>query len=155
MKKRVGVPPTLFFIPLILRGLSPLFFALRERSRKIRGDDSDPPPKRGRHAVASSWHVYHASYPVLMGSLSSVLIPAGRLGSRTNRSAGMAPFPSRQMISDRSSPSRDRVCLASLPELCCGPIQRDGGLQGKVEIRIQMGVEGGQAPSPAPAGDHA
>ena len=47
MKKRVGVPPTLFFIPLILRGLSPLFFALRERSRKIRGDDSDPPRNGG------------------------------------------------------------------------------------------------------------
>ena len=47
MKKRVVVPPTLFFIPLILSGLSTLFVALRERSRKIRGDDSAPPPETG------------------------------------------------------------------------------------------------------------
>ena len=63
MKKRVGVPPTLSFIHLILRGLSPLFVAPLCRTGKFRGDDSDPPPKRGRHAVAGSWHAYHVIYP--------------------------------------------------------------------------------------------
>ena len=47
MKKRVGVPPTLFFIPLILRILSPLFVAPLCRTGKIRGDDSDPPRNGG------------------------------------------------------------------------------------------------------------
>ena len=47
MKKRGVVSPTLFFIPLILSGLSPLFVAPVGRSAKIRGDDSDPPRNGG------------------------------------------------------------------------------------------------------------
>ena len=100
------------------------------RARKKEGDDSDPPQKWGGHAAPrrrAMWHTYPGTP---RGSLSSVFIPAGRLGNQTNRSVGSVPFPSRQMISDWSSPSRDRLCLASLPGLCCGPIQRDGGLQG-------------------------
>ena len=47
MKKRVGGTPTLFFIPLILSGFSPLFFAPLCRTGKTRGDDSDPPRNGG------------------------------------------------------------------------------------------------------------
>ena len=47
MKKRMGVPPTLSFIPFILQVLSPLFVAPLCRTGKTRGDDSDPPRNGG------------------------------------------------------------------------------------------------------------
>ena len=47
MKKRMGVPPTLFFIPFILQILSLLFVAPLCRTGKTRGDDSDPPRNGG------------------------------------------------------------------------------------------------------------
>ena len=68
--------------------------------------ESDPPQKPGGHAALDSGIVEHASTPGPMGSLSSSFIPAGRL--RT------PPFPSRFIVSDRSSPSRVR-CAASRP----------------------------------------
>ena len=47
MKKRGVVSIPFSFIPLILRGLYPLFVAPAGRSAKIRGDDSDPPRNGG------------------------------------------------------------------------------------------------------------
>ena len=86
MKKRVGVPPTLSFIPLILRGLSTLFVAPLCRTGKFRGDDSDPPRNGGgmRSRVAG---MRTMSFTPRTGSLSPVLIPAGRLNApRSGRS---------------------------------------------------------------------
>ena len=52
-----------FFIPLILRGLSPYSSPHAGRSAKIRGDDSDPPPKRRFPAAPRSGPVGHALSP--------------------------------------------------------------------------------------------
>ena len=54
MKKRGVVSIPLSFIPLILSGLSTYSSPHAGRSAQIRGDDSDPPPKRGRHAAPHS-----------------------------------------------------------------------------------------------------
>ena len=56
------------------------------RSRKIGEDDSDP-PKTGGSCGPDSGALFHASIRPHAGSLSSSLIPAGRLGNRTDRSA--------------------------------------------------------------------
>ena len=61
-----------------------------------------------RWAAADRWHLEHASIPAPMGSLTSSFIPAGRLRNH--------PFPSRFIVSDRSSPSRVRFA-ASRPGL--------------------------------------
>ena len=46
----------------------------------MRGDDSAP-PKRGVPTDPDSGALYRASIPARRGSLSSVFIPAGRLGA--------------------------------------------------------------------------
>ena len=65
IKKRGGWNTSAIpIIPLILCGLSHLFVAPHAgRSAKIRGGDSDPPPKRGRHAVPHSCPMEHGAMP--------------------------------------------------------------------------------------------
>ena len=46
----------------------------------MREDDSDPPPERGVPTGPDSGKVELAPIPAPRGSLSSVFIPAGRLG---------------------------------------------------------------------------
>ena len=67
-EKARGCTPHAFFIPLILRILSPLFVAPLCRTGKIRGDDSAPPKRGGMRsrvagmctmpATPSSWGRY-------------------------------------------------------------------------------------------------
>ena len=49
------------------------------RTREKGGGRERPPQKQGGHAVPHRWHLWHASVPAPMGSLTSSFIPAGRL----------------------------------------------------------------------------
>ena len=70
--------------------LIPLWLAVLKRPSCVPGPHvglgrERPPPKQGGHAVPHRWQVLHASVPDPMGSLTSLFIPAGRLGK--------TPFP--------------------------------------------------------------
>ena len=55
--------------------------SMNDDPEKFRGDDSDPPPPKGGFPTdPDSGALWHASIPARRGSLSSVFIPAGRLG---------------------------------------------------------------------------
>ena len=81
------VPKPFFTISLILLWLSPTNRPRLCRSRKIRGDDSDPPQKRGPLRPQERRDVPRRSWPP-RGSLSSLFIPAGRPGIVLRRGAG-------------------------------------------------------------------
>ena len=50
-------------------------------TREKGGDESDPPPKAGGHVTLDSGTELHTAIRPHAGSLSSSLIPAGRLGT--------------------------------------------------------------------------
>ena len=88
------------------------------RTREKEGGESDPPQSGGGHVIPDSGAMFHASIRSHAGSLSSLFIPAGRLGNRppegalkegtqTYGNGGCAsgqepPFPSPWMIPDRT-----------------------------------------------------
>ena len=78
-----------------------------------------PPQKQGGHAVPHRWQVEHASVPAPMGSLTSLFIPAGRLGKPplSPRASSCRIGPRRQGFAsplralDGSGPIRKTRCL--------------------------------------------
>ena len=132
----------------VWRSRFPLYASFRCESactlptREKGGDESDPPPKAGGHvtpiAVLSGIPL---SGP--MGSLSSSFIPAGRLRieaeSRCLLVETPPPFPSRFIVSDRSSPSRVRFAASRPGRLRADPgdalFTREKGGSGRVVRR--------------------
>ena len=104
--------------PLSSMCLIPLWLAALKRRGSLRtrageNDESDPPLNGGD---MRSFVEVRCDVPLLgpMGSLSSSFIPAGRLGPPP-------PFPSRFIVSDRSSPSRVRFAASRPGRLRADP----------------------------------
>ena len=76
--------------------------------------DESAPPKPGGHVTFRRDMMLHVSTPAPWGSLSSSFIPAGRLRNSP-------PFPSRFIVSDRSSPSRVRFAASRPRRLRADP----------------------------------
>ena len=55
------------------------------RTREKEGGESDPPQSGGGHVIPDSGAMFHASIRSHAGSLSSLFIPAGRLGTAPRR----------------------------------------------------------------------
>ena len=53
--------------------------ALPLKTREKGGGRERPPQKQGGYVARYRWHLWHASVPAPMGSLTSSFIPAGRL----------------------------------------------------------------------------
>ena len=99
------------------------------RTREKGGDESDPPQKRGgmRTRIAALCSTL-LSGP--MGSLSSFIYPCGKAQKQP-------PFPSRFIVSERSSPSRVRFAASRPGRLRADP--KDALLtRGKGGVRISQ-----------------
>ena len=88
--------------------------ALPLRTREKGGDVSDPPQKQGGHAVPHRWHLEHASVPAPHGVAHVLIYPCGKAWKNP-------PFPSRFIVSDRSSPSRVRFAASRPGRLRADP----------------------------------
>ena len=129
--------PLYCLIPL---WLSPVNRPAMSHEKKKSCAESAPPPKPGGHADTDSATVWHTSIRPHDGSLSASFIPAGRLGNSPPEGAPKAPllqsllqsppFPSRFIVSDRSSPSRVRFA-ASRPGTAPGRSERRAAYEGK------------------------
>ena len=121
-------------------GLLRLFGFQNDDPEKF-GETIATPPKRGVPTDPDSGAEWHASIPARRGSLSSVFIPAGRLGKapqegalkegrRTyENGASWTLFPLPLMIPDRSSPSRVRFAAFRALDRA-GPIRRRAVYEG-------------------------
>ena len=113
----------------------PLLFGFENDDPEKFEETIATPPKRGVPTDPDSGAEWHASIPARRGSLSSVFIPAGRLGKdapegalkegrRTyENGASWTLFPLPWMIPDRSSPSRVRFAAFRALDRS-GPIRR-------------------------------
>ena len=150
IKKRGGVaaPHSLnSFVSCVL----PLLFGFENDDPKKFEETIATPPKRGVPTDPDSGALWHASIPARRGSLSSVFIPAGRLGKdapegalkegrRTyENGASWTLFPLPWMIPDRSSPSRVRFAAS-----------RPGLLRADPKGWLFMGKKGGLLPGSSP-----
>ena len=75
-----GVPAPHSFNSFVFCGL-PLLFGFHDDDTEKSGETIATPPKRGVPTGPDSGAEWHASIPAPRGSLSSVFIPAGRLGA--------------------------------------------------------------------------
>ena len=99
--------------------LIPLWLAALKRPSCVPGPHvglgrERPPPKQGGHAVPHRWHLEHASVPAPMGVAHVLIYPCGKAWKNP-------PFPSRFIVSDRSSPSRVRFAASRPGRLRADP----------------------------------
>ena len=79
IKKRGGVAAPHSLKSFVFLGLA-LLFGFQNDDTEKSGETIATPPKRGVPTDPDSGAEWHASIPARRGSLSSVFIPAGRLG---------------------------------------------------------------------------
>ena len=85
IKKRGGVAAPHSLNSFVSCGL-PLLFGFENDDPEKFEETIATPPQKGVPTDPDSGALWHASIPARRGSLSSVFIPAGRLGNRTDRS---------------------------------------------------------------------
>ena len=116
IKKRGGVAAPHSLNSFVSCGL-PLLFGFENDDPEKFEETIATPPKRGVPTDPDSGALWHASIPARRGSLSSVFIPAGRLGkpSLSPRASSCRIGPRRQGFAsplralDRSGPIRRRA----------------------------------------------
>ena len=86
IKKRGGGTPPHSLKSFVFRGLTLLFGFHNDDTEKSKKTIATP-PETGFPAVPCSGAMRHAPTPAPRGSLSSVFIPAGRLGTAPRRGA--------------------------------------------------------------------
>ena len=80
-KKAWGCGSPTFLEVFCFPGVCPLLFGFQNDDAEKFGETIATPPKRGVPTDPDSGAEWHASIPARRGSLSSVFIPAGRLGT--------------------------------------------------------------------------
>ena len=88
-KKRGGVPAPHSLNSFVSCGL-PLIFGFENDDPEKCEETIATPPKRGVPTDPDSGALYRASIPARRGSLSSVFIPAGRLGKDAPERRGLS-----------------------------------------------------------------